>query len=70
MNEADFVELKKSIKQAGKIRRREVGASRRCELRPLDIKAIRKRLALSQAEFALMIGGSKATLLGAGTSNS
>lgn len=62
MNEADFAELKKSIKQAGKIRRGEAGASRRFDLRPMDIKVIRKRLALSQAEFALMIGVSKATL--------
>ncbi len=62
MNKADFAELTKSIKQAGRIRRGETKASRRFEITPLDIKAIRARLALSQSEFALLIGVSKATL--------
>jgi len=62
MKEADFEELTKSIKQAGKIRRGEDEASRRFEFKPVDIKAIRQRLALSQSQFALLIGVSKATL--------
>ena len=62
MNQADFAELTESIKQAGKIRRGETKASRRFEIKPVDIKAIRARLALSQSEFALMIGVSTATL--------
>ena len=62
MNQADFAELTVSIKQAGKIRRGETKASRRFEIKPVDIKAIRARLALSQSEFALMIGVSTATL--------
>lgn len=62
MNEADFAQLTRSIKQAGRIRRGEEAASRRFEIKPVDIKAIRRRLALSQSEFALMIGVSKATL--------
>lgn len=62
MRQADFDELVESIKQAGKIRRGETRASRRFEFRPVDIKAIRERLALSQSEFALMIGVSVSTL--------
>ena len=62
MKKADFAELSESIAQAGRIRRGETKASRRFEIKPVDIKAIRARLALSQSEFALMIGVSTATL--------
>jgi len=59
---ADFDELVESMREAGKIRRGELEASRRFEFRPVDIKAIRERLELSQSEFALMIGVSVSTL--------
>ena len=62
MDQPDFEELTKSIKQAGEIRRGERRPSRRFEFKPVDIKAIRHRLELSQSQFALLIGVSKATL--------
>ena len=62
MRQADFAKLVERIKQAGKIRRGEAKASRRFEFRPVDIRAIRERLELSQSEFALMIGVSVSTL--------
>lgn len=62
MKRADFDELVESMREAGKIRRGELEASRRFEFRPVDIKAIRERLELSQSEFALMIGVSVSTL--------
>jgi len=62
MKDLDFEELAESVRQAGRIRRGEMKAGRRFEITPLDIKAIRARLALSQSEFALMIGVSTATL--------
>ena len=62
MKKADFAELSESIARAGTIRRGETKASRRFEIKPVDIKAIRARLALSQSEFALMLGVSAATL--------
>ena len=62
MREVDFAQLVESIKQAGKIRRGQAPASRRFEFRPVDIRAIRERLGLSQSEFALMIGVSVSTL--------
>lgn len=62
MKAREFDKLVKSIKQAGKIRRGELEASRRFEFRPVDIKAIRGRLGLTQSEFALMIGVSVSTL--------
>jgi putative transcriptional regulator len=62
MRQADFAKLVERIKQAGKIRRGEATAGRRFEFRPVDIRAIRERLGLSQSEFALMIGVSVSTL--------
>lgn len=62
MNDSDFAELQTSIRQAGAIRRGETAPSRRFEVAPVDIKAIRSRLDVSQREFALMIGVSVATL--------
>lgn len=62
MRTADFAKLVESVRQAGKIRRGEAPASRRFKFRPVDIRAIRERLALSQSEFALMIGVSVSTL--------
>ncbi len=62
MKKDNFDELVSSVRQAGKIRRKEMKASRVFDYKPADIKAIRERLGKSQAEFALMIGVSVATL--------
>ena len=62
MRKPEFEALLKSVKQAGRIRRGRMKASRSIEFRPADIKAIRLKLKKSQAEFALMIGVSVATL--------
>ena len=62
MREKDFDKLVKSIKQAGKIKRGEIKASRTFQFDPVDIKNIRLRLKKSQSEFAMMIGVSVSTL--------
>mgnify|MGYP001090711377 CR=1 FL=1 len=62
MNNKDFDKLAESIKQAGKIRRGEMKASRIFQFSPADIKGIRLRLKKSQSEFAIMIGVSVSTL--------
>jgi len=62
MNKRDFDKLVASVKEAGKIRRREKKASRVFDLKPTDIKTVRRKLSLSQSEFALMIGVSLSTL--------
>jgi putative transcriptional regulator len=62
MKDSDFNELAASIREAGAIRRGERKPSRVFHFRPEDIKAVRERLGQSQAEFALMIGVSVATL--------
>jgi putative transcriptional regulator len=62
MKKASFDKLAESVRQAGKIRRGEMKAGRVFHFSPADIKEIRLRLKKSQAEFALMIGVSLATL--------
>ena len=62
MNKIDFARLVASVKQAGKIRRGEMKASRVFNLKPVDVRAIRSKLGLSQGDFAAMIGVSVATL--------
>ena len=62
MKTDNFNKLVSSIKEAGKIRRGEMAPSRNFMFEPEDIKAIRKKLDMSQSEFALMIGVSIATL--------
>jgi len=62
MNNKNFDKLAESIKQAGKIRRGEMKASRIFQFGPADIKGIRLRLKKSQSEFAIMIGVSVSTL--------
>ena len=44
MRKQDFDNLVESVKQAGKIRRGEMKASRIFKFAPVDIKAIRDRL--------------------------
>ena len=62
MKENDFEKIVQSVKQAGKIRRGTMKASRTSVFNPADVRAIRKKLGKSQSEFALMIGVSTATL--------
>ena len=62
MNKRDFDKLMASVKEAGKIRRGAMKASRVFDLKPTDIKTVRRKLNLSQSEFALMIGVSLSTL--------
>ena len=62
MNDKDFNNLVKSVKQAGKIHAKQMEPSRKFEITPLDVKRIRQKLHKTQREFALMIGISVATL--------
>ena len=62
MRKDEFDQLAESVRQAGKIRRRELKPSRVFEYQPTDIKAIRLKIGKSQSEFALMIGVSVSTL--------
>jgi putative transcriptional regulator len=62
MRKKDFENLTSSIRQAGKIRRGEMKASRVTESAAVDVKVIRQRLGKSQVEFARMLGVSVATL--------
>lgn len=62
MKKEKFDKLVESVKQAGKIRLGKMKAGRVFHFNPADIKEIRLRLKKSQAEFALMIGVSVATL--------
>jgi putative transcriptional regulator len=60
MKRNDFNRLVASVKQAGAIRKGRLKPRRVTEFRPDDVRAIRVKLAKSQAEFALMIGVSVA----------
>ena len=62
MKDAAFQELITSVRQAGRIRRGAMKASRTTVFRPADVKAVRAKLGSSQTEFALLIGVSVATL--------
>jgi putative transcriptional regulator len=62
MKENDFNGLIESIKEAGEIKSGTRKPSRVFRYRKPDVKAIRKRLHLTQNEFAIMIGVSKNTL--------
>ena len=62
MKKQDFGNLVGSIREAGHIRRGEAQPSRVTEYAAVDVKAIRRRLGKSQAEFARLIGVSVATL--------
>jgi putative transcriptional regulator len=62
MKKVMFDELLTSIREAGEIRRGVRKPSRSFDFAPDDVKAIRNRLKKSQAEFAMMIGVSVATL--------
>jgi len=62
MKQKDFDRLVTSIKQAGAIRRGRLKPGRVTEVQADDVRAIRLKLDKSQAEFAMMIGVSVATL--------
>ena len=62
MNPTDFKRLVTSVKQAGKIRRGQLRPARVITFKPADVRAIRDKLGVTQADFALMIGVSLATL--------
>jgi putative transcriptional regulator len=62
MKRGAFTQLVESVREAGRIHRGAARASRTFRFAPTDVKAIRSRLGKSQAEFALMIGVSVATL--------
>jgi putative transcriptional regulator len=62
MRDAAFTELVKSVRQAGRIRRGTLRPSKVVAFRPADVKAVRAKLKTTQAEFALLIGVSVATL--------
>jgi len=62
MGAKDFEELLKSIDQARAIKAGKRKPSRIIVFKPIEIKAIRKRLHVSQAQFAHIIGVSAATL--------
>jgi putative transcriptional regulator len=57
-----FQELLASVRQAGDIRRGTKRPSRVTVFKPSDVKAVRKKLRVSQTEFAWMIGVNVATL--------
>ena len=57
-----FEELTKSVKEAGKIQRGEVKASRVFTYNAIDIRRLRESVKVSQSKFALMIGGSVDTV--------
>lgn len=62
MNQELFEDLSKSIKEAGKIRRGEVKASRVFTYNAVDIRKLRKSVKVSQSNFARMIGVSVGTV--------
>lgn len=62
MKTKDFNELLKSIDEARAIRAGKRKPSRVMTFNPLQVKTIRKRLHVSQTQFAHLIGVSAATL--------
>ena len=62
MKNREFSKLVASIKEAGQIKEGLKKAYRITEITPPSIKATRKKLNLSQSEFAMMIGVSISTL--------
>jgi putative transcriptional regulator len=62
MNNHDFEELLESVRQAGKIKRGEMQASRRFVLDEPDVAVIRQKYEMSQESFASLMGISVSTL--------
>jgi putative transcriptional regulator len=57
-----FDDLLQSLKEAAAIAKGEAKVSRRFELTPPDVKAVRERIGLSQSEFARLMRVSVKTL--------
>lgn len=62
MKQEAFDQLVESVRLGGRIRRSASRPSRTFTFAPADVKAIRRKLGKSQAEFSQMIGVSVATL--------
>ena len=62
MKDKDFQRLLESVKQAGAIARGQRQPSRLAKFIATDIRSIRRDLAVSQGQFARMIGVSVTTL--------
>ena len=62
MKKAKFDVLIESVRQAGEIRRGKLKPGRVFQYDPIDIISLRKKLRLSQNQFALLIGVSVKTL--------
>jgi len=62
MSSKPYRDLSKSIKEAGGIRRGTAKPSRVFQYDAIDIRKLRESVAVSQAQFARMIGVSKDTL--------
>jgi putative transcriptional regulator len=62
MDKALFNDLVQSLREAKAIAAGEAVPSRRCEVPPPDVKAVRERTGLSQSEFAELIRVSVKTL--------
>lgn len=62
MKDELFNELVASLKEGSAILRGEASASRTFDVKPVDVKRIRKGYRLTQAEFAAMLGVSLRTL--------
>jgi putative transcriptional regulator len=62
MNDEDFKKLVQSVKQMGSIVRGENIPHRRTALPVIDVRALRERTGLTQADFSRMMGVSIRTL--------
>jgi putative transcriptional regulator len=62
MNDEDFKKLVQSVKQMGSIIRGENIPHRRTTLPVIDVRALRERTGLTQADFSRMMGVSIRTL--------
>lgn len=62
MNDEDFKKLVQSVKQMGSIMRGENIPHRRTTLPVIDVRALRERTGLTQADFSRMMGVSIRTL--------
>lgn len=62
MNDELFAELMESVREGGEILRGQKQPARMFEISALDVKQIRGQYALSQSEFAAMLGVSVKTL--------
>lgn len=62
MKNKDFSKLMESIQEAGEIKAGRRKPSRIHKFDPVDIKLVRKKLRVSQTEFAMILGVSPRTL--------